>query len=349
MARLSGFLTGQMANPGYMGQLGGTIRSGMQTIGDAYAAKRRRHAHESINAMLSSGDPTDPNVIQSVQAVGQQTGQDPNEVQQMVYAAQANKRQQEEALRSAERFRMQKVLHDYNMELRAKSTQERKAVERAMRRLSENPGDVDKALKGTNPEHIPAVQDALNRHLMYQSNVQKYKDQMQERTPFTSEFLDVVRKTPGMENALEIYEAGPTAPGAKGRLWSAWSQAHNRNLFEQNKEDAMKEWEYKAAMKLIEAYDESETSWGRFWRGVDERDKVGLAFALVQESRDEKEPMSLDMLESIIGGAEGGDDDIDVDQRSDGVYLPQTRAEAESLPSGSRFLNPATGEVITKR
>lgn len=100
MARLSGYLAGQLANPSYSGMLGQNIQGGMQGIADSFGAKRERQAQDSMITMLTNFDPNDPKVIDSVMAVGRQTGQDPKSVLALVQNAQAQAREKAQETRA---------------------------------------------------------------------------------------------------------------------------------------------------------------------------------------------------------------------------------------------------------
>lgn len=258
MAKLSGYLTGQLANPSYGGMLSRGIQGSMQGISDAYAQKRQRQGMESMNAILSNADPLDPNTVQSVQDVARQMHLDPNKAQAMIQNAQGQKRQQEQAVRAQEaaklqqeRMTMARDVHQYNQGLRKTAEAEKAAIKAGITMYNTAPEKVETILQNTPPEHRAAVQEAVSQSIAFKEQLRKVKEETVKREPFKTATLDEMAKVQGMEIPLSIYEKNKAEPGAKATLMRQFNAAQQASLYSKDKATPLREWEVKHATKLV--------------------------------------------------------------------------------------------------
>lgn len=254
MARLSGYLTGRMANPTYGGMLGRNIQGGMQGISDAISQRKQRDAYDSMTSMLTAGDANDPRVVESVQAVARQMNVDPLQAQKLIDNAQAQKLRQEQAERAKSTHQMMKATHQYNQTVRAQKTADDNAIKAVMAVYSKDPEAARAALDKLPPERQEAAAQALAKRIQYDAQLKSWEDAQTSREPFSQTQLDSMAKLPGMETAIETYETMKKEPGAKANLMRQYSSAFQASLYASPKDD-IKAWELKAANELVAGAD----------------------------------------------------------------------------------------------
>jgi len=307
MARLSGYLTGRMANPTYGGMLSQNIHGGMQGISDAIAQRKQRDAFDSITSMLSGADPTDPRVVESAQAVGRQMQQDPLVVQQLINQQQAQQRQQEQAQRAQEQavraqanHQMIKATHEYNQQMRANKTADDNAIKGIMSVYSKDPEAARAALDKLPPERQEAAATALAKRIQYDAQLAAWDDTVKSRKPLTDAQLESMSKLPGMETAIETYKSMKEEPGAKANLLRQYNQAFQASLYSSSS-DGLKSWEVKAAEKLVEGAD-----WGIPGLNIPNRHYGQTAYAVAQWIKDNGRPPTPDEIREIARQAVKG-------------------------------------------
>lgn len=232
MARLSNALVQGLINPSYQGMLGKAVRGGFQEIGDAYDTRRTRQATESAQAMLTGGDASDPRVQQSVQAVFAQMHQDPKVAQEMIDKARQQKRADEDQAMQKESFQQQKAFNDYRMTKAKEADAAEKAAGLAVARYNSNPDKVDVFIEALPPEQQTAAREAVTKTIQYQATRNAAMDEANARKPFSSDVLDEIKATPGMEEAVAAYEKmKDERPGmAEKNLLKQWDVAMQASI-----------------------------------------------------------------------------------------------------------------------
>ena len=242
MARLSGYLTGQMANPSYGGMLTQGIGQGMQGISDAYAMKRQRHAGESINAILGT-NPNDPNAIRSAQAVGHQTGQDPRAVQGMIDKAKNQRAiqirqereevnavlRQEKAERDKAIFKERMASANYDKEQKTSEAATGQAVDLGLKRYNASPDKLQNILDAAG-EDRPAVEQAILDQEKRKEDLEEIAKGRRANRPYSKEELSKMGKLEGMEVPLERYEVNKQEPRAKAALERSYQVAYDASI-----------------------------------------------------------------------------------------------------------------------
>lgn len=288
MARLSGNLTGRLANPAYQGMLSQGIYGGMQGISDAMAARKERHALESQMAILQNSDITDSRVQESIMAVGRQMGQNPLIGKQLIDRQLQEKRQQEAAVRAeeaAERqkeaMQMQRTMQQYRIDELEYEKAARSARAKAVNAYKNSPENLDKVLATIPAEHLEYAKEGITNARQYDAAKMTLEDKIKERTPYTEDDLAPLREMQEMELALKRYEQEKNEPGAKARLNEAYRNAYNARLYSTSK-DTLKPYAVKAATQLVE---DADTSW-MLGFGVDNKIKQSLIIEVASRLQD---------------------------------------------------------------
>ena len=205
MPKLSGYLTSQLANPAYGGMLSQGVASGMQGISNAIAERKQRQALDSMTTMLTNADPSDPNVIQSVQAVGRQMDQNPLLVRDMILKAQDQKMQTEAAARAKEQHQWSSATAKWNEHLRTEALREDNAIKAGLAVYAKT-GDEEKALQSVPPEYQDEVRSRFANKLRYEQAREEHKEYLQEGKPVSEELLKYYETlSPEAEQAVATY------------------------------------------------------------------------------------------------------------------------------------------------
>lgn len=334
MARLSNYLIGNLANPGFGGMLSQGLSSGMQGIGEAYAQKRQRHAMESMTSMLTQADPTDPNVVRSVLDVANQMNVDPqvalgmvNQQQGMHMQKQQAQRQQEAAVRAAEQHEWSKLEQDYRTRMRAEEQVQKKYTESVLKQIGGDYSKTEKAIESVPEKYRELARDSVQRQMQFETNRESLAESRRKREPIPEEVLEAMAKTPGMENAIEVYRKDPNSPNAKGILEYAYGNAHKAQLYSSPKTaDRVYEYEIDNALKVIQSASDLgvQNPWGPeglrspiVQRGVNVPDGLQRQVAMVVAREARNGPVTKETIQNAVDlvtaavaseGAEKGSD-----------------------------------------
>jgi hypothetical protein len=355
MAKLSGYLTGQMANPSYGGMLGQNIQGGMQGISDSFAAKKQRQGMDSITQILAQ-DVSNPQVRDSALSVARQMNIPAPQVQGMIDKARNQQalqqgqvrqdeaakraeasavlqqeqagRAQEQAVRAQENHVAQQSLNKYNEEQRALAEKQKKITQVAVAAYDKDPETYKKLLEQIPAEFRGEVEQAISRKITLDEQVEAAKEERKKREPMSKERLDQMKTHPEMEDAIAQYELDPTAPGAKARLVRQYEQVTAAAVYTSKKDDGqISEWQYDAAMTVVEQADTWYTG-----NNINNADKVAIAVRVAQDSKkgiaatvESVRKIAQDIISEREAGA--GDDKI-IQQFMD-ANPGSTRQEAE--------------------
>lgn len=334
--KLSGYLTGQMANPTYGGMLNRTVQGGYQQVYDQMALKKARRAQESALAMLQNADPTDPRVQQSVMDVYRQMNQNPTEAQALIDNAVGKKYQSEEQARAVERqalLKERQVWGRLNHEYQQTKIAEDKAIRghkgQALRTYMET-GDVDAALVGVPDDYKDEVQQAVTRKVSTDYTLDIMQQARKNNAPVKDEVLEKITELyPELKKSVEIYKTDPNAPRANENLQTAIRTAFAASL-QATSDRLPTTGELEAALKMIDKAD-----WGPgTFHNISNEIYQPLAREIIRRLRagesmdnDKIRAIGEKMVEDLAAEGSPGD-------------LPRIRTEADwnKLEKGTEFI-----------
>lgn len=256
MARLSQGLIQGLINPGYQDKLGKAVSGGMLGISDAFDERRGRQAEESVNAILTNSDISDPRVQESVQAVYSQMGQDPGEAMEKIKAGQVERRAQAAEQRAIENQAQGKAYHELRMGQAAEAEQAKKARAVALAKFQKG-GSPEDIVASMPPEFREEGMAAIQNHATWQSTMSDLSEKAEGKVPFDEATLEAIAATPGMENSMEAYKKmSKTHPQAAKRvLLKQWETAHYAGLRSSGQRKSVPEAKINRYRKYVDTLD----------------------------------------------------------------------------------------------
>lgn len=258
MPKLSGYLTSQLANPAYSGMLSQGVAQGMQGISNAIAENRQKRAWDSMSTMLTGADPSDPNVIQSVQAVGRQMNQDPLAVRELIMKAQDQQMQKESAARAKEQHQWGAATAKWQEHLRTEALRKDNAIKAGMAVYAKT-GDEEKALQSVPPEYQDQVRQRFANKLRYDLAKEKHEEYLKAGEPVDEELLKYYESlSPEAEQAVQTYrkqlETGVAPRTAAASLKRFVDEQQRRTLYPTKKTETKPKAVNASDIKAAEAY-----------------------------------------------------------------------------------------------
>lgn len=341
MARLSEALIGAMARPSYSGMLSSAVGGSFQGISDAYDQRRSRQAQESAQAMLTGGDVADPRVQQSIQAVYSQMNQDPAQAQELIKAAQVEKRAAAQETRVEAAFKDQQAYNKIRMDALKEAEDGKKARAIALEKYQR--GGSAKDIVDSMPQQFrEEAMAAITAQEKFVNDMSTYKEAAEGREAFDEDTISAIKATPGMENSVAAYEKmKKTHPqAAKKILLKQWETAHAATLrtVRQSRPVNLPSATIKRNMEYIDTLDTK--AWGLpiFGKGlrhtvdtIPEDLKLAVATEMARRERDDPNfDPTPDAVKSIANelGAKIADDKSKGGDKAEEAAIPADVLEA---------------------
>ena len=294
MARISDSLISGMMRPAYSDRLADGISQGMQGVSDVYTQQRVNRAADGMLSVLSTSDPTDPDVTNSVRAIARQMNIPPSVADEMIQNKVIEKNKAEEQERVKEKHLWARAAHNYENRLRTLADQEAKLTSAVAALAPKDPDRAKQLIEAADPLQQEAMREAFKGSLQLEEEIQSYRDKIKINKGFSEEDLNnIASRGEALAAAVAGYrstkdQAPQKAAESLIRVIAEDAKSKNYKTRETTSKPLQpREGEIEAAEKLI---DESGIFSGSyFWSGDTDAvgEKYNLSVALARKKKND--------------------------------------------------------------